>query len=264
MTIDLNLIRENFNGYVVSPLNAFGLGGFVFDIEGDIQANLQTEITDHYIETNQAIQDHIAIKPLEITLKNYVGELVYRKDSETNTIPQQLTRKLTTVSSYLPVLTDAAVQAKELLSQDLSTTLNEFSLSDIPSITNDVVDLWSLTKNLNPAASSQQQAYLYFKALLQQKILVSVQTPFEFATNMAVKSIMATQPEESSSISDFAITLKQIRTVSTDTVPFDADSYQGRAKVQKQETSNKGKTQGAATNSSTLFDLVQGAYNAIN
>lgn len=260
MVTDLNSIRDSLNAYVVSPLNAFGLGGFVFDIEGDIGANLQTEITDHYIETNVAIQDHIAIKPLEITLHNYVGELVDRRNEETNTVPQQLTRKLTTLSNYLPALTQGATQAKEFLTQDLSDTFSEFSLSDVSDATNSVVDLWALTQNLNPAADSQQQAYLFFKALLEQKILVSVQTPFEFATNMAVMSIRANQPEASAFVSDFSITLKQIRAVSTETVPFNAADYQGRTGVQREQTSNKGKTQGAVTNSSTLFDLYEGAF----
>lgn len=254
MTTDVNLIKESLSKYVVSPLNAFGLGGFVFDIDGDAAQNLTAEITDHFTENNLAVQDHIAIKPLEITLKNYVGELVYRKDAATENVPQQLTRKLTTLTSFLPDLTSAATQAKQLLTADLGD-FSEISREEIPKLTAAAVDLWALTKNLNPSASSQQQAYLFFKALMQQKILVSVQTPFEFATNMAVKSIEARQPENSAYVSDFTITLKQIRTVSTQTVPFNAQDYQGREGAQREETANKGKTQGAAPQS-TLFDIL--------
>ena len=261
---DINLIRENLNTYVVRPLNAFGLGGFVFDIEGDINVNLQSEITDHYIETNVAVQDHIAIKPLEITLNNYVGELVYNKEGNSPNVLQEVTTKLTTIANYLPQLSKAATQAKQFLTQDLNTSFKEFSRTNVTSAANTAADLWALSKNVNPAASNQQKAYLFFKALLQQKILVSVQTPFEFATNMAVMSIQANQPEASKYISNFSITLKQIRTVSTQEVPFDIGAYEGRAKVQNQETANKGKTQGSSANSSILFDLKESLYGGVN
>lgn len=255
----LNLLRDSLNTYVVSPLNAFGLGGFVFDVEGDTQSNLTAEITDHYLEDNTAVQDQIAIRPLEITLNNYVGELVFSPSNDTDSFTQQLTQKLTTVTNFLPALSDAATQAKETLSGGLGS-FSDFSLSDIPSLTEQASDLWSLTRNLNPAADRQQQAYLYFKSLLDQKILVGLQTPFEYVTNMAVQSIQATQPESSRFISNFTITLKQIRVVSTEEVPFNPNSFQGRGGVQRQPEADNGKTQGVEANASILYQSLEGAF----
>jgi len=68
-------------------------------------------------------------------------------------------------------------------------------------------------KNMVGTQTKQQQAYMYFKALMEQKIIVSVQTPFEFMNKMAIESVTAIQSEGQRYMSDFSITLKEIRTV---------------------------------------------------
>ncbi len=242
-------IQENFSKYIVTPVNAFGLGGFVFDVEGENTITLTSDITDHYLEDNSAVQDHIAIKPQIVTLRSYVGELVYQVDATTNTNLQKAVQKLTILNAYLPVLSKAAQQIQSSLtlgSQSFTSggVLKLASSALRPPILNNIVDLWALTKNLNPAASKQQQAYLYFKALQEQKILVSLQTPFEFVTNMAIESIVATQTEDTRTMSDFSVTLKKIRTVSVRSIEFDPNKYQNRSQQQAQGTAEQGNNQG--------------------
>lgn len=238
-------IKNTFDKYIVRPANAFGLAGFVFDVEGDTNITLSADITDHYTESNVAIQDHIAIRPKKIVLKSYVGELVYRLDGSTDTSLQKAVQKLTVIDSYLPILSTAGRQIKSILDGEQA----DLSFNNL---LNTASNFWGLTKNLNPPIPRQQQAYMYFKALLEQKILVSVQTPFEYATNMAVENIVATQSEDSQWISDFGITLKEIRTVSTRKVPFDytreVPDLSGRVAQQTSATVNNGKTQGSAAN----------------
>lgn len=208
MADDLDLLFASFNQYVVSPLNAFGLGGFLFDVEGEEINTLTSEITDHYLEDNTTIQDHIAVRPTKITLKGYVGELVYNNsDGGVGGALATLTQKLTTLDQYLPQLSAAATQLKGSIDAGNLGNLGNISVSD-------AANYWALVQNLAPSSTKQMQAYSYFKALWQQKILVGVQTPFEFLTNMAIESIVAVQPENSKFIADFSITLKQIRTVS--------------------------------------------------
>lgn len=252
MTTEFELLADDINKYIVAPVNAFGLGGFVFDIEGETTVNLNTEITDHFLEDNTTVQDHIAVKPKKITLKSYVGELVYREDQSTNTPVQQAVRKLTTVSEYLPLLADGARQITDLRREDVEN----FSLREnITSKTiNKVSDYWSFVKNLQGSNSRQQQAYMYFKALMTQKILVSVQTPFEYMNNMAIESITAIQTEQTNSMSDFSITLKQIRTAEILNVPAGStryesniepfEKYDGRAVEQNSSLTNQGNVVG--------------------
>lgn len=253
--LDISLIKDSFSQYIVSPLNAFGLGGFVFDIEGDTTINLTAEITDHYIENNSAIQDHIAIKPQKISLHNYVGEVVYRLDNTTNTPTQNVTQKLTVLNEYVPILSAAATQAYNLSQSNnlIDTLTNSFNKSNIQSTVSSAASLWENIKNLAPTTSKQQQAYMFFKALFEQKILVSLQTPFEFISNLAIEAIAATQTEDSKYISDFSITLKKIRTVSSATVVFNPDDFFGSAAAQIQGVVNQGNTQGQSVTAPTTM-----------
>ncbi len=225
MTGDLSIsqvigkLHDNFSQYIVQPLNAFGFGGFVFDIAGEETTHLASEITDHYVEDNTAIQDHIAIKPVRFILKNYVGELVHRTDKSTNTFLQNVTQKMTVLNSYLPNIAAQADQIQQILKAPKSATFEQIS--------NSALDLWTLTKNLNPASTKQAQAYAYFKAMQQQKILTSIQTPYEFLNNMAIESVVGRQSEDTVSMSDFTVTLKQIRTAAR-SKRFDYTHHPGR------------------------------------
>lgn len=218
-TIDnLNALTTSLNQYVVTPLNAFGLGGYVFDIEGEARAELASDITDHFVEDNSFIQDHIATKPKRITLRNYVGELVYvAPNNATNTGLVQAVQKLTELTAIAPQLTASATQAYNIINQQISgqNTLG----TTIAAAANTGANIFGLLKNLISAqANKQQAAYQYFKALRDAKMIFSIQTPFEFMTNMAIENIVAIQPEDSIYISNFIITMKEIRTASTSTV----------------------------------------------
>lgn len=272
MATNLDLLADSFTKYIVSPLNAFGVGGFVFDIEGESVANLSADITDHYLEDNVAVQDHIAIRPKKIVLKSYVGELVFRQDDSTNTFVQKVTQKLTTLSNILPTLSRAATQITDFIKNG---KLNDISLSNVTlESVNKTTDYWALVKNFATGGSRQQQAYMYFKALMEKKLLVSVQTPFEFMANMAIESITAIQSEDSRFISDFTITLKQIRTAQTASVELgpsqnrspefnasgtpNAPVYQGRSSVQFEPLNQVGNMPGTPAD---FEDVVQEMKN---
>lgn len=204
-------LASNFQQYVVAPLNAFGLGGFVFDVEGDETVQLTAEITDHYTESNNTVQDHIAIMSKKVILKSYVGELRYQLDPNTNTPLQSIVQKLTEVSSYLPSLASTEQQLVGLATGVSATGV----VSNFTSLTNNAANLYALVQNTITPQTRQQQAYAFFKALFQTKTLVSVQTPFEFMSSMAIESVVGFQPEDSVSITHFTITLKEIRIAST-------------------------------------------------
>ncbi len=238
MTNTLDSIIVGLQSYVVAPLNAFGIGGLVFDVVGESIAQLNAEITDHYTEDNRALQDHMAIRPKRITLKGYVGELVYGDSGQNNSFVQTLTQKLTVVSSFLPLLSAAATQMQSAGADPLASTLTLSSTANI----------YSVVKNSLGAfgnSSKQQNAYSFFQALQSQAILMGIQTPWEFLTNMAIESIVAIQNEETRDITDFSVTFKQIRIATTQstaysppssnpTAPQDTKSLQGAAALQSE------------------------------
>ncbi len=217
MATDLDLITSSLKQYVVSPLNAFGLGGFVFDVEGETTLTLSADATDHFVEDNGTMQDHIAIKPKILVLKRYVGEVVYQQDDTVVKQIQKVTQKLTAVSGFLPSLSKAAQQIRSIKLSDV-TASNLLNTAKNASV-NQLTDYWALARNLTGMNSKQQQAFMYLKALYEAKALVSVQTPYEFLSNMAILNVVATQGEGERYVSDFSITLKQMRFGKTSTVP---------------------------------------------
>lgn len=82
----------------------------LFQIIGEEEGNVQSEITDHFVETNVALQDHIALKPRTFTVSGYVGEL--NNAPPDAILPLKLIAdKLTTLTAYTPSLTAGALRA---------------------------------------------------------------------------------------------------------------------------------------------------------
>ena len=254
---DVTKIKESFDKYVVKPINRFGLGGFVFDVPKEESIRISADITDHYVEDNTAIQDHYALKPLTITLSNYVGELVYsgRDTTQLEEIEgtlQKVGRKLNLISAYVPSIISTAEKIKNSIqNKNIGFEQGVESLANV----------YGLVKDLNPSATNQQKTYLYLKALMEQKVLFSVETPFEFLENMVIEEINAVRGEETTSISEFTITLKQMRFAKTITNIVTKET-QPKTSQQKEEVDTKGKVNG--TRRSLIvdaLDALKGVYS---
>lgn len=243
-------IRQDFGQYIVSPASAFGLAGFVFDVAKETEQSSTNEITDHFVEDNSAVQDHAASRPKVVMLSGFVGELTFRPENDALGEVRKAFEKLVTLDAYLPPLTDFGQQAKNIIQGEREEAL-ETSLED-------VANLYATIKNLNPGANKQQQAYLYFEALRKQRILMSVQTPYEFLTNMLIESLVVKQGQDSEQISEFTVTLKQIRFVDLTFTDFNIEKYKGRTKTQRETEENKGKAQGQKSALATFLDAGSG------
>jgi hypothetical protein len=99
-------------------------------------------------------------------------------------------------------------------------------------------DAFKLYRNINVPSNKQSSAFLYFEALWASKQTFTIQTPFRFYTNMAVETLKAVQHGDTDDDTDFEITFKQIRKVTTDSVT--SDVLQGRLKQQASGYINKG------------------------
>ncbi|MEZ5691197.1 MAG: hypothetical protein R3D71_05995 [Rickettsiales bacterium] len=241
-----NDVKDSFGKYIVAPISQFGLGGFVFDGEEETVLNLHADITDHFTEGNFSVQDHIALKPKIVKLNTFVGELVHHNEIQGSGDTQRIARKLTTINSYLPSLSAASNQIKKILDKnDKEQIFNN--------VTDNALNIYGMIKNIAPPLPKQQVAYQYLKALYEQKIPVSLQTPFEFCSSMAIEDITAIQDEHSRYISNFIITLKEIRTVSFNILSF-SKILDGRAGQQATKEVDRGVIKGIE---STVNSIVE-------
>lgn len=176
----------------------------VFHYEGEQTVSLESDITDHYIENNSALQDQISIRPVLVTTHGFIGEL--------NDVPpaalallQTLSQKLTTISGYAPGLSVTALNAYNTAFQAYQT-----AQSVANSLSSTVSSLFG-TKTQNLQQAMFNQFYSYW----QNRILFTVQTPWTVFNNMAIYKLRAIQSEETNVITDFEVTFKAIQTAQT-------------------------------------------------
>lgn len=240
------LLKDNVNigEAIVNVLSNTGIAGFKFNLPEKEQIRLQSDITDHYTDANNAIQDHIAQKPIRVTLNGLHGEYFY----SVNQIEDALAKVVPTlalVKQFMPVLSDGAKQALSKKYQALAGNNQENILNQIQADANpnqlNKIDLFKLFQNIYKVGSSQTRAYLFLKALWQSKAIFSVETTFERFDNMAVEEITPMR-DGNADYAEFSITFKQVHFAKT--VTTDVNGAVGRLSAMLQNPVQKGVDKG--------------------
>ena len=99
-----------------------GIGGWMFDIPTGEDIELDSDITDHYVESGSFTNDHVVLKPIIITLSGYKGELIYThpKKNSAQGVLNNATSLLSTVSAYNIPLTGQAAGKLATITNTLS------------------------------------------------------------------------------------------------------------------------------------------------
>lgn len=192
----------------VGGLGTLGINGFVFDIAEECEVSLESEITDHYVEDGTAVQDHIALAPERVTLRGYVGEIVYNTGDDKGFV-REAAEKLTTVASYLPVVSN---YANKIYDDIAKINLDGDSVvTSIEKLFNVGGDVYKAYRDINIPQDKQGEAFIYFEALRNSRKLLTVQTPYRYYTDMAIETVKIIQDAQSRDGSDIEVTLKKIR-----------------------------------------------------
>lgn len=194
----------------------------VFNYEGEQTLTLESDITDHFIEDNTAIQDQVALRPEIITTQGYIGEL-------NDVIPRALkplkiaADKLTVLVAYTPALTETALIAYQqafFAYQVASQTINA------------AIAAWSSITGSSGAQTKQQAMFQQFYGYWQRRVLFTVQTPWGILQDCAIKSLKAVQDAETRMITDFQVSFKKLRFAKTTNFAAQTTTLQGRAAAQ--------------------------------
>lgn len=222
---------------------------FLFDYEGEQTATLDSDITDHYIEDNTAIQDQIALRPVTISTHGFVGELNDIAPAILAPL-QTIANKLTTIGAYAPGISTTALiayneafQLYQVGANAVNAAVSAWSSISGGSgqavlIGDDEIDLFNLASVANQ--SKQQVAFQLFYGYWVNRQLFTIQTPWAVFQNMAIKTLRAIQDAETQYITDFEVTFKQIRTVQSALVPPQSAVSQGRLSQQSAGVTNGG------------------------
>lgn len=210
----------------------------LFNYEGEQSVSLESDITDHYIEDNTAIQDQIALRPETITTSGFIGELNDVTPAALQPL-KTVAQKLTPLASYGPSLSQTAL---------LAYVEAQFLYQVGQAAANSAVSAWSSINgrggetvingagvNVQPNQTKQQQFFQQFYGYWRSRTLFTVQTPWAVFQDMAIKSLRAVQDPETRVITDFQVTFKLLRFASTQVTSsllFSPDGFQGRSALQ--------------------------------
>lgn len=249
----LVLATPNFSGY--QPQNAVTgnvnpqAPGLLFHYEGENTIMLDSDITDHFVEDNTAIQDQIALKPEMINTAGFIGEL--NDIGPAALIPlKKVAAKLTTIGAYTPGLSATAILAYNeaaFLYATASTTAtaaisawSSLSGSGSGGSGQTVINGNGLSVPFGKTQTKQQVMFQQFYGYWRDRTLFTVQTPWAIFTNCAIKSLRAIQDAETNVISTFEVSFKPLRFASSVNLTTNINVAEGRLSAQASGITNLG------------------------
>lgn len=245
-------INDLTTKYIFKPLGAQGIGGFVFDVVREDKVELKSDITDHWIEDNTTIQDHIANSPELITITGFISELYYApngKVNQTESIAKSLfaeavVEKLQDIAALVPPFNNSVLsKAQQSANQNSAATVITQKTA------NRLQNLVEIGLRSTIADTRQQQAYMILESLRRTKQLITVETPFEYFPTCAIQQVVAIQPEDSKYQSEFTVTLKKMNFANVTFTDISNTQLQGRNADMKAAVTNQGKTTGTSATS---------------
>jgi hypothetical protein len=184
-----------------------GIGGWVMDVVQDEEINLTANITDHYTEANVAIHDNMALPPVEVQVRGLVAELLLSP-----TAAGAVNAPVNPPDTSLPPIVEQGPQFTPQATQTMAQTatgnaLADSNLTEHPSL----AQYQQTTSPQQPGQTRQSNAFGYFVQLWQGRQLFTVETPWGFFANMALKGLTGRQGKDSRYQTEFSLTFKQIR-----------------------------------------------------
>lgn len=220
---------------LLSPKGAKGIVGWEFDIPKTEDIRISADITDHYTENNSFLNDHIIIKPIEITLTGYIGELVFRPNPTLINSILAGAVSFSMMANFISNYTPSQMAKIEKINNIVTANVSNVAL-----ITQQTINVVTKLRGEGFQKTKQEIAYTELKSMMIKKQFLTVQTPWQYFDNLVIKELSFSQDESSNDYSDISITLKEIRISEVKYAKFDQDIFK-IPEVQKSETKDIGK-----------------------
>ena len=195
---------------LVRPQNPpVGVAGYLIDVVDEDSVDLTSDITDHYLEDNTAVQDQIALHPETVTVRGTVVEislldpqLAGSQTSALNGPPsqEQLPQVIDLTPELAPAWDEKQAETEDNLAKQKQRIVDANSLYG-----------YYLTNVTQEADQTKQsKAFGYFYQLWKGRQTFSVETPWGFFNSMAIQSLSFRQGATTKYASEIAITFKKI------------------------------------------------------
>ena len=237
------IIKEHILEYWISPVKS-GID-LHLDIIGDETFEADCDVTDHYVESNEAYQDQITLKPKVFTINGEVGELVWYQNNPVSQSFGQVAQKLEGVMSFLPIRSKGFNQMKKTVmkaSQWVDTASN--AVTKLASLIGASSYNADGTNGKLAPMTRQQQAFVWLTFFRDRRMPLDVRTPWGLVESYVITDLEFKQPRETKDKTLISITFKEFRVTHLEPVPFDEEKYQGNAAFENQSKVDQGKTEG--------------------
>ena len=239
-----NLMRQSVNigEAIVEFASQTGIAGFKFNLPKREQVKMQSDITDYYTDLNSPVQDHIARKPIEITMNGLQGDYFYSANPFEDAIAT-ITPVLALVKEFIPKFPDNTKSYLADKYKGVTGNSNTPKALQTPIHQKDIttLDVFTLFQDLYKLKSAQTRAFLFFEALWKSEALFTVETTWKRYENMAIVNITPLR-DENADITDFTVTFKQMQFTNVLVTTF--ENAIGRAKNQYEPVTDKGLDKG--------------------
>ena len=252
---NLQTFDSSFYNAVVRPNNPpLGIGGFLFDIPGDEQIRLRSQISNYFLEDNTTYQDNIAVEPAIITLHGMVAELVLgiplNPPSPTSTTVNPL------IPAMMPGMTPQQQQDYNQNQAQLALATNSGQAQAAANGTSQsLYQFYKTTSTTQDSQTRQTGAFLYFQQLQVGKQLCSVETPWGIYENCAILEVQAIQDERTKAVTEFTITFQTMRFAQDATVV--SGNLAGRTSLQMATTTQDGNAGQTPTTQQAIQSAVE-------
>lgn len=203
-------------------------------IFGNESVSLQSDITDNYVESNVAYQDHVALKPMIYTVEGEVGELTWYKQDPQNSIISAVAQKLSPVVSFAPSVSKFASSTQDKAMKIIGV---------VDSLDNAASRFWGFLSK-DDVDTEQKKVFKYLQLLWAQRKPLNIKTPWKKLDNYIIQNIEISQSDRTVDKSKIKISFKEFKTTKSKTTSFDVSKYMGRASAQNSEIVKKGITTG--------------------
>lgn len=231
----------------------------------DETSTVEAAITDNFVETNHAVQDHIAIKPRIYRLRGCVGEVVYKGSSEwleaittkinSHPVLQKTLNNLKPIASISGIVSNATQTAINLVNQ-LESSYNRYKKM----IENNYIQ----AKQRQLTDKMQESIVADLNRVLELRLPVNLKgLKFEHILTAGdnykrlyyLQSVSAHQGNNNF-ITDIEVTIKEFRIATTKVVDVDKNQYGALvpSKIEEAQENNLGavKTQNIDTDKAEL------------
>lgn len=225
-------INNDLNSFMGDKKSQYKIEDIDLDIVGDEKITLENDVTDNYVETNVAYQDQISVKPVTYTISGEVGELVYRKNDNDDSVLSGLPDKLTSVATLLPPTT---AQVNSIRNKSIK----------LANVVNSADNFMSRMAKLNDAPDFQTLAYNRLVKLRNNRTPINIECPWGVLVGFVITRLEFLQKNDTRDKTYITIAFKELKTTDIQTTRFDPNKYNGMEKDIKSPLIEKGQTTGS-------------------